>query len=293
MRSSDQSMQNPEGPERQEPSAISVQLGAVQETMLVPLYGRAALTLEGSALINDHKAVEIVGQMDYDFTVFDGSMSLLGSVFRTRIFDHWISRWLSDHPDGTVVEIGVGLNSRYERLDNGRAYWIELDLPDVIELRRQFFDDTDRRKIVSASVLDDSWHDLAGATGGPWLFAAEAVLIYLDPAEVTSVLSVLARRYPGCLLATDTWTTWMADHQDEHDAISAMDAEFRWFCDHLSAFDVPNVTIEVLERCGLPDAPAPVARLLPDAVRSAIPTMAIDPLASSYHQNLIALHPEH
>lgn len=116
-------------------------------------------------------------------------MSLLGSVYRTCIFDHWVSGWLDEHPTGTVVEIGAGLNTRHERLDNGHARWIELDLPDAIALRRRFFADTDRRTIVAASVLADHWHGAFAATGGPWFFAAEAVLIYLDEHDVTTAIA--------------------------------------------------------------------------------------------------------
>jgi O-methyltransferase involved in polyketide biosynthesis len=269
---------------------ISPKLGPVQETLLIPLYGRATLTRQGSALINDPKAVEMVERIDYDFTPFDGTMSLLGAVFRARIFDHWISRWLVEHPTGTVVEIGAGLDTRYERIDNGQARWLELDLPDATELRRRFFTGSDRRAIVAGSVLDDDWYD-AIPGGGPCLFAAEAVLIYLDPGDVTRLLARLARRFPGATLVTDTWTTWMADHQQQHDTVGALDAEFRWFCDDLAAMRVPGATVELLERCTFTSAPQPVTDLLPEPIRQAIPALATDPQISSYHQNLAVLHP--
>jgi O-methyltransferase involved in polyketide biosynthesis len=38
-----------------------------------------------------------------------------------------------------MVELGTGLNTRFERLDNGRVHWFDLDLPDVMALRRVFF----------------------------------------------------------------------------------------------------------------------------------------------------------
>src|SRR5688500_4885880 len=116
---------------------LGVVLEGAQETLLVPLYGRATMTRQGSDLIHDPKAIEMVEAIDYDFARFDGSMSLIGSVLRTRIFDRWLTRWLDAHPTGTVVEIGAGLNTRFERVDNGTARWIELDLPEVVELRRR------------------------------------------------------------------------------------------------------------------------------------------------------------
>lgn len=272
-----------------EPTPVS--LGAVQETLLIPLYGRATITRQHPALIDDPKAVEMVDAIDYDFARFDGTMSLVGSVFRTRTFDRWIARWLQDNPTGTIVEIGAGLNTRYERLDNGTAHWIELDLPDVTDLRRQFFSDTDRRTILAASVIDGDWLDIVEATRGPWFFAAEAVLIYLDPAQVTDVLTSLGSRFPGSPVALDTWGTWIADHQDDHDAIGTMAAEFGWFCDDPAMLALPGVDVDVIERFTLIDAPAELIALLPDAFRQMLPDVADDPLSTNYHQNLLTLNP--
>lgn len=270
-----------------------VELGPVQETLLVPLYGRANLTREGSMLISDPKAVEIVKALDYDFSRFDGSMSLVGSVLRTRIFDHWVARWLDDHPTGTVVEIGAGLNTRYERLDNGRARWFELDLPDALALRRRFFTDTERRTMLAGSVLDDGWIETVAASPGPWLFAAEAVLIYLPEPDVRRVVSRLARRFPGSLLALDTWGTWMRDHQDEHDTISQMDARFEWFCDDLTTLSDADpdadAVVTPVESCNFTEAPAEVLDLLPPPLRDALVAFGDDPQMVSYRQNLVRL----
>lgn len=269
----------------------NVELGATQETLLVPLYGRALLTREGSPLISDPKAVEMVETIDYDFSRFDGSMSLIGSVLRTRIFDHWISRWLHSHPAGTVVEIGAGLNTRYERLDNGQARWFELDLPDALDLRRRFFADTERRTLLAGSVLDEDWLDTVAATGGPWLFVAEAVLIYLPEPDVRRVVTRFAHRFPGSLLVLDTWTTWMRDHQHEHDTISQMDARFEWFCDDLTTLTGSDARIEPIESCTIAGGPAEVLDLLPPANRDALAAAADHPQMLSYRQNLIRLHP--
>jgi O-methyltransferase involved in polyketide biosynthesis len=48
------------------------------------------------------------------------------------------------------VELGTGLNTRFERVDNGTVHWIDLDLPDTIALRRRYFADTERRQMVGA-----------------------------------------------------------------------------------------------------------------------------------------------
>ena len=268
---------------------VGVSLAGAQETLLVPLYGRATLTRQGSDLIDDPKAVEMVEMIDYDFSRFDGSMSLVGSVLRTRIFDRWISRWLEANPTGTVVEIGAGLNTRFERIDNGAARWFELDLPAVVDLRRQFFADTDRRTILAASVTDDAWHDTVSETGGPWFFAAEAVLIYLEPAAVAAALAGIGRRFPGSPLALDTWGAWMRDNQHVNDAISQLDSRFTWFCDDLAQFDLGGVDLAVLDGFTFVDAPPDILDLLPAANREMLPALADNPQMTAYRQNLVSL----
>jgi O-methyltransferase involved in polyketide biosynthesis len=161
-----------------------LELDPVQETLFIPLYGRATLTRQGSALIDDPRAVELVEAIDHDWARFDGLPSLFGATLRTRILDHWIAAWLADNPDGTVVEIGAGLNTRFERVDNGRARWFELDLPAAMALRRRFFEDGERRTMISGSVVDRDWVETAISSSGPFFIVAEAVLPFLAEDEV-------------------------------------------------------------------------------------------------------------
>jgi O-methyltransferase involved in polyketide biosynthesis len=211
----------------------SVDLGPVQETLLIPLLGRAVETKKKSGLIQDPKAVEIVEALDYDFSKWRRSTSLTGATLRTRMFDQDVQAFLTQHPTGTIVEIGCGLNTRFERLDNGQAQWFELDLPDSLALRRQFFRDQPRRTMLAASVLDIDWMDTIAATGGPWCFVSEAVMIYLEKTKARQAITQIATRFPGAWLLTDTTDQNMVDSQSTHDAMRHMstDSWFRWICD--------------------------------------------------------------
>ncbi len=214
-------------------NSIQIDLGPVQETLLIPLLGRAEETRKNRGLINDPKAVEIVDSLDYDFSKWKGIPSLTGASIRTRMFDESVDRFLTQWPRGTVIEIGAGLNTRFERLDNGQAHWLEIDLPDAMALRRKFFEDTDRRLQLAASVLDSEWLDQVSELPGPYCFVAEAVLIYLYEPEVRKALKPIVERFPGSVLITDTTSTQMVENQHKHDAMKKMKQEswFRWSCD--------------------------------------------------------------
>jgi O-methyltransferase involved in polyketide biosynthesis len=105
------------------------------------------------------------------------------------MFDVWVRDFLERHPEGTVVEIGAGLNTRFERLDNGRG-WCDLGLPDIVDVRRGFFPDSERRTTLAASVLDPGWIETVRRSPRPYFLVAETVFVYLQEAQVRAALAL-------------------------------------------------------------------------------------------------------
>ncbi|WP_037844166.1 class I SAM-dependent methyltransferase [Streptomyces sp. NRRL S-455] len=267
-------------------------LGTVQETLLIPLYARAAENRKEQALLRDARAEEIVASIDYDFGRFDDLPSLTGALLRTLLFDRWVRDFLSEHPDGTVVEIGTGLNTRYERVDNGRARWFELDLPDVITLRRTFFTDTPRRTMIAASVTDESWAaEVASRADGPCLFVAEAVLPYLHEPDVRRVVDLLADRFPGSLMALDTAGPGFFDTQEQHDALSKVDARMHWYCPDPAGLADWRPGTGMLASHTLTSLPGPLLAELPLPYQQMVSAIAAQrlPQAEGYRLNLLRL----
>ena len=208
---------------------VKVELGPVQETLFIPLAARARETRRRRPVLRDPKAAEILASVDFDTTKYGRGWGGAITVLRTAIFDYWVSDFLTEHPAGTVVEIGTGLNTRFERVGAGQAHWFDLDLPDTIELRRRFFADSGRRRMVAASVLDQDWLPAAGDSPGPYFFAAEGVLVYLDQAP--QVIARIARGFPGALIALDTYSQRTLGQQHRLAARKHMDALWAWSCD--------------------------------------------------------------
>ncbi|MEM0967680.1 MAG: class I SAM-dependent methyltransferase [Verrucomicrobiota bacterium] len=214
-------------------SKTQLSLGPVQETLLIPLLGRAVETRRGKGLIHDLKAVSIVDQINYDFSQWKNVRSITDTTVRTRMIDEDVSAFLEEHPTGNIVEIGCGLNTRFERLDNGKAIWHEFDLPDVIELRKKFFLPTERRFTRDANVLSDDWFRGIRADQ-PTCFVAEAVLIYLNNSQAEQVLSTIASHFSNSWIITDTTPSVMVETQASHDAMKHLEKKswFQWCCDH-------------------------------------------------------------
>jgi O-methyltransferase involved in polyketide biosynthesis len=267
-------------------------LGTVQETLLIPLYARAVENRKEFPVLRDARAEEIVAAIDYDFARFDGLPSLTGAMLRTVLFDRWVADFLTEHPDGTVVEIGTGLNTRYERLDNGRVTWFDLDLPDVIDLRGHFFADTARRTMIAASVTDEAWAtEVASRTAGPCLFVAEAVLPYLPEPDVRRVVDLLCDRFPGSLLALDTAGPGFFDTQEEHDALSKVAARMQWYCPDPARLADWRPGVHVAASHTLTSLPGPLAGELPLPYQEMLAVLAAQrlPQAEGYRLNLLRL----
>ncbi|MGB3334921.1 MAG: class I SAM-dependent methyltransferase [Mycobacterium sp.] len=267
---------------------VQPDLGEVQETLLIPLYGRARDNAKRHPILHDARAAELVNDLDYDFTRFRGG-SLPGSVLRTAIFDVWVRQFLRDHPAGTIIEIGTGLNTRFERVDNGSLRWFDLDLPDTIKLRRRYFADTDRRTMLAGSVLDTDWFDAVAGAPGPYLFVAEAVLLYFPEDQTRGALGNLARRFPGSQLIVDTGGRTMIENQHRNGAMRAVTARMKWVCD--DPRELNTWGMELQESLTMASPQPELAASLPWRYRYGLPALAriLPKVVNSYRFNLFRL----
>jgi O-methyltransferase involved in polyketide biosynthesis len=186
-------------------------LGGASETSLASLYWRAVESQRPDALLKDETAVKLVERLSYDFDrVRQIPMPELLRVMRimlAREMDRYVRDFLNREPDAVVVHIGCGLDTRFERVDNGQAEWYDLDLPEVIDVRREFIaDDGGRYHLLACSVLDEAWLDaLPMHSSRPVLLLAETVFVYFAREQVKSVVRSLRERLPGAELVFDGW----------------------------------------------------------------------------------------
>ena len=253
------------------------QLGAVQETLFIPLAARARETRKKRAIVRDPKAVEIAGSVEFDAGKFGRGASALVIILRTITFDTWVRSFVAAHPNGTIVEIGTGLNTRFERVDNGTIHWIDLDLPDTIDLRRKFFADTERRQMVAASVTDEAWLKTVADSPGPYFFVAEGVLAYLTEHQVTGALSRIAERFPGACLALDTLPQRTLKQQHRLAARGDMRVKWAWACDDPRTLE--RLGLRMVESTTVTRPPAAARARLPASYRYLLPL--IDPLVGA------------
>ncbi len=179
-------------------------LPIVAETLLIPLNARAQESARPDALIRDAKAQEIVARMGPEVRgTKPNAEDRVMIALRALRFNHHARSFLQTWPSGTIVEIGSGLDARYSRVDNGQVRWFDLDLPEVIDLRRRFFAESDRCQLLAGSVLSAEWIGRVPKAGGPTLFLAEGVFPYFNPEEVRRCILMLRDAFPGCEMVFD------------------------------------------------------------------------------------------
>ncbi|MEM9825751.1 MAG: class I SAM-dependent methyltransferase [Planctomycetota bacterium] len=210
-----------------------IELGTVQQTLLTPLFARAREWNRPDAIVRDAKATELVSRLDYDFsTIATFSDTLTGGAIRAAILDRWVQEFLGRHPRGTVVLVGEGLDTTFDRNDNGQASWLEIDYPDVIAMRRQVFDRHPRRKQVGGSVFKPEWAEQIDHSGEDVLIQIAGVTMYLEPERVRELFVRLADTFPGCTVLFDTCSTLGKSNADRWEAtVKTTGAEYRFGID--------------------------------------------------------------
>lgn len=209
----------------------ALNLTDISETLLIPLYVRARESHRPDALIRDERAAAVVERIDYNFAKIKiQAHDEVGILLRVREFDRRARSFMERYPGAAVVHIGCGLDTRFERVDDGRVDWYDLDLPPVMELRRELIgESTGRQHSVAGSVFDSDWlQQVCTPHSRPFLFLAEGVFPYFQEAAVKSLVLTLRERFPGAELVFDALTplgSWLHNFQL---VFSRVNARLHW-----------------------------------------------------------------
>ncbi|MGZ7193200.1 MAG: class I SAM-dependent methyltransferase [Halobacteriota archaeon] len=179
---------------------MKTHLNGVEGTLLAPLWGRAKFSREYPAVFNDSKAIELVEQIDYDFSGIGDGLRFEGAlmiVARAMQFDDKARRFIAAHPTASVINLGAGLDTTFYRIDNGSIEWYDLDLPNVIDVRRQLLPEPGRTKYLATSLFDASWcRDVEHTEDGVFMICG-GVLEWFEESLVNQFLSLLADNFSG------------------------------------------------------------------------------------------------
>jgi O-methyltransferase involved in polyketide biosynthesis len=230
-----------------------VKLTPEQETLLITLYAKAQ---PGNPLFFDPTALDILNRVDYDFDRLRVPYKTVVLVCqRAKKLDTVTRDFLTENPDAVVLQLGCGLDSRFWRVDDGRVTWFDLDMPPVVELRRQFFTESERYHMIAASVTDLEWVDRVTSGGRPVLVVVEGLLMYLDEADVRGLVLRLHETFKGCRLIADVFSRLTARSAANHPSLKSTGARIGWGIDDPHELEAWTPGIRLLEEWYFSDDP--------------------------------------
>ena len=187
-----------------------IEKNSVQETLLIPLFGRLVCSERFPELFYDPEAKRICESLDYDFEEkrkkMESAVGLFGALeVAQRQYDlaSEARAYLKDHPKAAVVNLGCGLDDTFRKCDNGTCKGYNIDMPDVIQIRNELLPAGEREENLSFDLNDYSWMDRIDASSGAVFFAA-GVFYYFKTEDVKKLLCAMAQKFPGSVLAFDS-----------------------------------------------------------------------------------------
>jgi methyltransferase (TIGR00027 family) len=127
------------------------------------------------------------------------------TALRTKSLDRIADSFISNNPGCTVINLACGFDTRFWRIDHEKCKYVELDLPEMIELKKEILKDHLGYELIACSVLDTSWIDGVTSNGNRnFLLLAEGLFYYLPRPDVTGILQAMARRFDRSQLVMDT-----------------------------------------------------------------------------------------
>ena len=188
-----------------------IEKNTVQETLVIPLYGRRLCSRMFPTLFQDESAAELMERIDYDFSELERQSNSLMQVFgalevamRQSDLAWEVGDYLKAHPKAAIINLGCGLDNTGRSCDNGDCKVYNIDLPDVIELRNRLLPSEPRERNLALDLNDPAWMDAIDAdpADGTVLFAA-GVFYYFTTKQVQRLVISMAERFPGGRLVFD------------------------------------------------------------------------------------------
>lgn len=182
-------------------------MDGVNKTLFIPLYGKALVSRRG-LILHDPKAEEIWNSAGFSLRGKAASKWLAYYMgMRSAVFDRWVSAQAAAAPDACILHLGCGLDSRCLRVETG-ADWYDVDFPEVIALRRQYFAEAGNYHMTPSDIRDENW--LAEIPHREAIVVMEGISMYLRPEELAQVLGNLTAHFESVHLLLDCYTEFAA-----------------------------------------------------------------------------------
>lgn len=202
---------------------MSLKLTDVSDTLWIPLFGKAIESSRKNGLIKDDLAVEIAKKacaLEPSLQKWWKSLSRESQglmIWRNVVIDKLVLKYIKQNPNGTIINLGAGLCTRFKRLDNGEIKWIELDLPPVKTAWLNFNEESERHQFWTDSIFENAWIDkVEEIQNNNVLLIAEGLFMYFSKKQVKDILTMIGDRLAHSHIVFEAYSKFalMRPHPD-------------------------------------------------------------------------------
>ena len=213
-----------------------VHLTGEKATLLIPLYAKALDSHSKHSILNDEKSAEIIQMIDYDFEKLKrfGNGNIM--VVRAKQYDEWIREFLISNPDGVVLNLGCGLDTRISRINPpSTVSWFDVDFPEVIDERQKFYSNQAGYEMLASSITESKWLQKI-QKGKPVIVIADGVFAYLTEEQVKELLNRITDYFPCGQIAFDVMNSY-AVKMGKNRLREISGGEHRWAAEDIKRVD--------------------------------------------------------
>lgn len=197
-------------------SQLIDQISSTSKTALLTIYAHSIESQSEQPILSDPTAVELTKALSEPFSrsevrlfrkLADNKLNrqlVYHIALRAKKYDTYADAFVKDHPDGTIINLGCGLDARYHRLAQKPKLFLDIDLEPMIAIKRELVEETKEYRMIGQSIFDSAWLEEVRHLEGPKLFIAEGLFMYLSPDELNPWLMRLADDFSGSYLLFET-----------------------------------------------------------------------------------------
>ena len=187
----------------------NMKLNEVQLTALIPLWGRAKYSEANPEVLKDDLSIKVLKNITDQYGYTGEKFNEYGGlcyIVRARRFDDEVLSFLESRSKATIVNLGCGLDTGFERLGSGKDIkWYNLDLEDMIQFRKSIINCDDSREMcISKSILNYTWFDdIEYDNSSDVLFLAGGLFHFFHKEDIMKLLTIMAEKVPGSTVLFD------------------------------------------------------------------------------------------
>lgn len=174
------------------------------ETLYIPLEARIFVSKEFPDYFRDEKALSMEKYLPFRSPKKKFSEYLfLASVARHHNMDFMVKVFAADNGSCNIVALGVGLDTAGFRLKELDAQFYCVDLPEVIELRKEIVGQGENEVLIGCDMFSMEWAKSIDCRR-PTMIIASGVLQFFPEEKVLRLVSSLKSTFDTAELVFDT-----------------------------------------------------------------------------------------